>query len=298
MTNIKPAYFFPPQWHYQTGGPIALGSIISDAKEPQRALNYEPDGVTNRPALPRLTANTSEPQFETTISANVSHSVNIDTSLLQIFGFGVGLKVERKKKRIYRIQTQNLLIQEFDPKSTYVEQCFQHAEVQRYLHDTKFRKDLYMIIGVMSATSATVSTDIGRSYLFGGNVGVDLTIPTGGAAPVAINLGGEQGRGKFQTGSFGKSDFILGYRLRKITFIKTMRVKRMEDVYTGALLEDSDQAPAEVEHEEAAKFVRLETQPIDGDEFSYIDLTPEENDAAPYTFVVPETVPDEDEDED
>ena len=285
MADEVTSYFFPPKWHFQVGGPVALGSIIEDPKKPQASLNYE---EPNPQPLPRLTVDHSKPDFKTKIVADTSVSAGIGTSLLQIFGFGVDVDVERGRRRVYEIEAEQLRTQEIEPVQSWVEKAFAYEEVQRVLRKNKFRIDLYMITGIKSATKASVSTDIGRRVLFNTKFGIDLTVPTGGAAPIGLNVKGGTKIDRSTTASFGASDFILGYRLRKITYVKFSRKMRMDDVLKGTVL-DGDAKAQRPETVDDAEFIRLEDEDIGADEFELSSVVAQiEGDEQALEFVVPE----------
>src|SRR5271163_4901824 len=116
MTNVETSYFFPPQWNFHVGGPIALGNILSNPKEPQNAINDE-----DKEALPKLIIDDTKPNFKAVISAKTAASAGVSSSLLQLFGFSADVNLERSKKRIYTIEAKKLHVQEINPKPLYVE---------------------------------------------------------------------------------------------------------------------------------------------------------------------------------
>jgi hypothetical protein len=175
-----------------------------DPKAPQYALNDE-----DRQPLPKLFIDDLKPQFKATITDDRAKSAGIGSSLLQLFGFSADLNAERSKKRIWTIEAEQLLTQEINPKSSYVETCFKHSEVQNFLQKTNFRKELYMIIGIMAVSSATVSSEIGRKHLFGAKLGASFGPVTFGV-PLDAHLNGSTSAERGTQASFGKSDFILG----------------------------------------------------------------------------------------
>ena len=286
MTNLEKSYFFPPQWNYQVRGTIALGSIIANPKHPQSSLNDEEMPGYVMPKLPRLVVDHPKPDFKVKLTDNTEVSASIGTSLLQLFGFGVDLKAALGKTLVYQIEAKNLLTQEIDPKPTYVEACFKHPEVERVLRESKFRRELYMIVGIMSVTDATVSCDVGRKRLFEGKAALDLTAATG--APLGMHAQAGHERAKGTVASFGASNFILAYRLRKITFMKGSRLKKMEDEVKGTVLGKGHTAPA-AERIEYAVFERLEEERIGADEFELESVTAYiDGDDEQVEFVVPD----------
>jgi hypothetical protein len=162
-------------------------------------------------------------------------------------------------------------------------------------------KDVYMISRIMAAAKAIVSSQSAIKTLFRGKFGIS-------GAPAGVPLsGGAQASTESNTEaevSTGESDFILAYRLRKITYLKTSRVKRMEDVKGKGTVLDDDAGAEEPEMEYEANFVRLKNKAIGSDEFELASIgARDEDDAEASEFVIPlgqqeEESDDEDEDED
>jgi len=212
MANVQTSYFFPPQWTFQAGGPISLGNILSDPKAPQYALNDE-----DRQPLPKLFVDDTKPHFAVTITDNSAKSAGIGSSLLQFFGFSADLNVERGNTLTWTIEAEELATQEINPKASYVETCFKHPEVQSFLRKTKFRKELYMITGIMAVSSATVSSEIGKKHLFSAKLGASLA-PVA-TVPLDAHVSGAISSDHGKQAAFGKSDFILG-RLRYFPYFR------------------------------------------------------------------------------
>ncbi|KPI45615.1 uncharacterized protein AB675_733 [Cyphellophora attinorum] len=272
MANVETSYFFPPQWNYRVGGPISLGNILSDPKQPQRALNDE-----QKKTLPKLIVDDTKPNFKAVIAAKHALSAGVGSSLLQLFGFSADVSFERSKKRIWTIEADKIHVQEIDPKPLYVEDCFQHPDVLDHMQRAK-AKQLYMIVGVMAAEAATVSSDVGKRHLFGGRFGISA-VPAGGV-PVDANVSASTEREEDAQASFGASDFILGYKLREITFLlEEKKVVSMKDVKKGTLLDDaaSEEDPGGVDsdhqnREVVARCVQLEEERVGPDDFEFVGL--------------------------
>ena len=266
MANPEPSYFFPPSWNFQLNGAIKLGNIITDPKKPQSYLNED-----NRSPLPALIIDHTKPTFHATITADTTRSAGVGSSLLQLFGFAADLTLERGKHTTWTIAAEQLLTQEIDPKPAWVETCFAHPEVQRELQQAKYRRDLYMVVGVMAASAATVSSEVGTRRLFATKLGVNLA-PVAGGVPVEVHVEGKVGGEKGVEAGFGKSDFVLAYKIRKISYLKTMRVKKMSDVTKGTVL-DGDAVGEEVEKEAVFELLKLDADDVGADEFDLEAVT-------------------------
>jgi hypothetical protein len=270
MANVEPSYFLPPQWNYHLGGPIALGNILSNPKEPQYAINDE-----DRQPLPPFTINDTKPSFKATITTKSATSAGIGSSLLQLFGFSADVNVSRAKNRTYTIEAKNLTVQEINPKPLWVEKCFTRADVADHIKRYG-PKRLYMIIGIMAVESASVASDVGKKSLFESKIGASFVA---GGAPLDANVHGSVERERGTTASFGESDFVLGYKLREITYLREKKeVGVMKDVKGGVLDDDDGEGIGkeadEEKNEEAMelKFVRLEEDSVGADDFEYVGL--------------------------
>jgi len=270
MTNVETSYFFPPQWNYHVGGPIALGNIISNPREPQNAINDE-----GKEPLPKLSIGDTKPDFEAVITAQTVISAGIGSSLLQLLGISADVDFERQKIHQFTIKAKKLHVQEINPKPLYVEKCFLHSDVADYLARYKAKR-LYMIIGIMAVTSATVATDIGKERRFEAKLGASFVAA---GTPLDANVHGSARNNKGAKASFGESDFILAYKLREISYLKEKKtIGKMTDVKKGTVLDDkyrggemSDQVP-DGEGEMVLKFVSLEEEAVSASDFEFVGL--------------------------
>ncbi|RMZ76079.1 hypothetical protein DV737_g4976, partial [Chaetothyriales sp. CBS 132003] len=128
IANVDTSYFVPLQWNFHVGGPIALGNILSNPKEPQNSINDEDKG-----ALARLMINDTKPNFKAVITTRAVTSAGLSSSLLQLFGFSANVKVKRSKKRAYTIEAQTLHVQEINPKPLYVEKRLKRADATDHM---------------------------------------------------------------------------------------------------------------------------------------------------------------------
>jgi hypothetical protein len=278
MNKVK-NYFFPPQWDFDHNGPISLGNILADPKSPQCAINK--DGQL---PLPSFFKNKRIPKFKAKITADSKQSAGLNHSLLSLFGLNADITYERSKTQVYTIEAESRLTQEIDPSAEYVKACFGQPSVKRHFAEKGY-KDVYMITGIMTATKATVSNREARRTLFGGRLGI-----SGAAVGVPLGVGVEtqnEGGGKAQV-EIGASDFVLAYRLRKITYLKVGRVKNMVDVKGKGTVLDGDAKAEELEMEYEAKFVRLEGWEIGAEEFELEGVQArDEEGGQSFEFVIP-----------
>lgn len=127
---------------------------------------------------------------------------------------------------------------QFVPKEDYVQKCIEAVPVRRYLDRSRYRKPVYIITGLKTVTGAKAKSH--KSRAIGGNLGfeVDGTIWSGGTVPVG---GGPEIEGrakkKERTTWEGSSDFVLAFRVRKVSVKRsTGAVTEEEDYQKGAML--------------------------------------------------------------
>ena len=184
------------------------------------------------------------------------------------------MNAERSKTTKWTVKAEELLTQEINPKPAYVETCLKKLNEQGHLKKPMFSGELYMIVGIMGATNATVSNEVGQKRLFGGKIGANLAVVTGGAAPLDVHAKAQMAAERGAKASFGKSDFVLGYKLRKITYLRSFKVSALKDVKGKGTVLDENEVPqaAEVEKETEVKFIRLEEDAVGSEEFELADV--------------------------
>lgn len=288
--NEEKHYFFPPKWDFNHDGPISLGNILADPRTPHHAITRD----SHLPPL-SFSINSRTPKFKVKLECNPKQSPGINLSVLSLFGLGTDAPFDRCNKQEYIIEAESRLMQEIDPSAECVKACFEQPAMKRHFVEKGY-KDVYMITGIMAATKATVSSRSARRTLFGGRLGVN-------GAAVEVPLGVEtnplnKGGGEAKV-AMGKSDFVLAYRLRKITYLKGRRVKIIEEDLKGkwkrtVLNGDVNGETGEPETEYDAKFVRLDGAHVGAEEFDLAGVGARDEDAEEaFEFVVPLEQPQE-----
>jgi hypothetical protein len=279
MANPTLSYFLPPQWEFEhETGPILLGNIISNPKVPQYALNAD-----ERLPLPPFFLNKRKPSFKVTLTVDSTQTAGLDLSLFSLFGFDGGFDVERGKKQTYTINAVERLTQEINPRTEWVEECFKLPAIVNHLQDKGY-KDLYLITGIMAAMSATVESHSKKKQLFGGKVGANLAAA---GVPLGVGFHASASNDNEAEASIGKSDFILAYRLRKITYKKRHKLKNMVDLHKGAVLDkDSTEPLPEVVY--YPEGVKLEEDDVEAEEVRLASVTAhDEENRDEFEFVIP-----------
>jgi hypothetical protein len=122
----------------------------------------------------------------------------------------------------------------------YIRRCVEAPLVLRYLKRCRFLKHVYIITGIKTVSGAKCYTSAAHTVdgLLGAQV--DGTIVTGGVAPLG---GGPEIRGgrrkKLNISWEGSTEFVLAYKVSKVTVNEVGDVKKEKEALKGAFLEDA-----------------------------------------------------------
>lgn len=272
MANVKRSYFLAPNWTYEADGPIALGSIITDPRCPEDSLNAE-----SEIPLPMINVDSTKADYRAVLGQSRDIGVGVSASILSFLGVGGDLTVHKTKNQVHAFDIKRLRTQQFAPALDYVEANMQLPNVQRYLQDTKFRRDLYMITGIQIAYGGSISSFSTTQHGYSTQIGVN-GIPAG----VPLEIGPHLSSSAEKTAgiSFGPAtEFVFAYRLKKIIYMKKTKSVKMRDHVKGTTLSHEDfyrrsETEADVrqnEGESHAELVGLDEEEIGGDEFELQD---------------------------
>ena len=260
MANLVKSYFLAPQWHHKPGGAITLGSIVVDPKAPH--VSYTKDSSVQ---LPALSVDHKTAPFQITLENSTKKQTGLSADILSALGVGGSIALNLSKSKSITISAREVQTQEIHPTYAYGDAMIQQGDVQRYLEGKRFKKDVYMVVGLKIAKNATIGTYTERGH--GGDINVQANalvftgVPIGGGP--MFNASSKHSASAFA----GLSEpFILAYRVRRITFIKKkMRVRDMDEWAKGAVL-DRDEAPEPEETVTVARFMRLDDDELQSQE--------------------------------
>jgi hypothetical protein len=233
MASVNPTYILAPNWDFLPTGPIALGSLITDPRDPKRSLNKN----ALIPIPPTEIVTTSKEDWSITREQLLSGSVGIWASFLApLLGVGADLALNGKRDSNEVYKCAKLETRYFLPDETYISRSLLYPVVKAYT--AKFwQKSVYMVTGVKIVHGGTVETSRGEGFGAEVKVGLDGTpsgVPVGGGPKVK----GE--RANKTTVKFGGSDdFVLGYQLIRIKSKKNGAFTE-KDYNKWALLNDDD----------------------------------------------------------
>jgi hypothetical protein len=230
-------YLLVPHHDIPAGGPLVLGTIISDLRDPE-SLNE--GAVVDIP--PDSIHADHKYDWEETIEANVGANASVFARYLSPFlGGSVGGHWDTKSVIQYKFR--DLETSFFSTSQHYVEKAVNKHKVQAYLEGSQFAP-LYMITGLKIGRGPASQITSSKSYEREGHINPGFSTNVAGY-PFAVDTGtvSVQKSGVKETSFRGSSDFVIAYRLVKITFHKKAggtHVPKYEKYHVGALLDEED----------------------------------------------------------
>lgn len=223
-------------------GPIAIGNIIADPKDPARSLNE-----ANRVPIPADSIFLSHKNnYHLTRKESRQGQGGLWASFLEsTVGVTGNAQVKRSEDTIEGLSCRLLETQVFQPDDTYIYVSLQDSDVQEYLDASWFEKPVYMITGLKIARGASAETAKEVEYQVQGETSVNVA--PAGVPGTAGPSGKSVSRSRETAGFTGASDFIWAYRLIRIFKRKDDNVSQ-ESYNKGALYgvdegEEEDSGP-------------------------------------------------------
>jgi hypothetical protein len=226
---LVPHYDFPPD------GPIVLGSIISNIRDPGDSLNEE--DIVEIPESSRHT--THKFDWQHTAESINGGGTGLWARCLSILGFGgnINAHFDSRSLDLYRIRDMETVF--FSPSQTYLKQAVNKDCVRQYLEGSLYAP-VYIITGLKIVRGPGAEVTKRRSL--GGHGSAKFGVPgTVAGFPFAVDTGEVtlHHSGSENTSFGGGSDFVFGYRLGKITFHKSpqgAQVPKHQAYTVGAVL--------------------------------------------------------------
>jgi hypothetical protein len=189
MSPQKPTYFIAPARPYPPYGPIRLGTIITSPTQPDEPLH--------QPSLPSPTDISSFQEQHWTGShiSKTSSRFGVWTCFLEmILGAGIDITLTRDKETRQKWAAQSMTTISFHPSEAFLADAIAHEDVKNYITAHLFREKVYMITGVMIASSTTVLRECIEAKGLFIHAGIDATSWAG--VPISV---GPEGKWKHQT---------------------------------------------------------------------------------------------------
>lgn len=212
MAATVKLWMLVPHHDFPANGPLVLGSIIANLSEPGDSLNEE--AIVE---IPQSSVHTSHKyHYRTTIESTTNGGAGVVARFLSTFSWGrLGASFDAKTSTEF--QFRDLETTYFSPKPSYIKESVNKRDVQEYLKGANYAP-VFMVTGLKisrGGAQITKRSSSGRS----GQGKVGLTADVAGfpiaidSADVTLNQSGLE-----ETSFRGSSDFVIGYRLGKISF--------------------------------------------------------------------------------
>lgn len=206
---------------------IRLGQIITNPRKPAEYLGAGPLDVRE---FPISTVDREEENviFEKEIRGRKGLGFSI--TLLTLLPFEISGDMQGETSHKWEIK--KVAERSFHPSRLYVQQSIYQSDVMEYLKDHKYKKSVYMIVGVRIGQEARV-THSKRSDI-GGKASVTVPVAASG---VPIDLGfrahGDKKKDVVESKAIPGS-FVFAYRLREIRYSKKTKVANDRDFAKSA----------------------------------------------------------------
>jgi hypothetical protein len=214
MANEVKKYFLAPNWDCIPGdGRIALGNIVALPINPVPALVSVKTAEEDAKVL-----RSSKTDVEWSQEKHGEKRFGIWTKFLQsVLGISIDLGVSRQSSQSVVFQFEKMVTEEIflgEDEDVYVKEAVKAKNVQRYLKRSKFKKPVFMIVGIKWVTGAVVKRVAKRDE--GGKLLVSVDA-TGQGVPVSLGPEISVSSGSGDSVSFkGSSDFVFALRVRKV----------------------------------------------------------------------------------
>ena len=213
---------------------ILLGSIIRSPKYPDEALNQgEIVSITPTP-IPLTHYN-----WKDTVENVKKGKIGFFARFFQSVAVGAEVGAGGNNAQGYDYSFEKLETVSFFPNQAYLEKAIQTPQMVMWLEGARY-PPVYMVTGIKVArgVSSTVKTKIAKTRESHANVGIFATIFT---IPIKFGPNGKGSTLQKQEVSFGGppitadsaecADFVVGYRLRKLTFEEKDGEQMVESEY-------------------------------------------------------------------
>jgi hypothetical protein len=239
----KPTYFLAPPRPCPPDGPIRLGAIIPSPRQPDEPLYLSP--------LPPQsdTSKFTEHNWSGSFIKNSSTHFGVWTSFLEcVLGVGADVAVGLDKSSHQSWEVEKMTTQTFHPSREFLEQAVAHEDVKRYITEYRFREKIYMITGVMIASSTKMSSEKLEEKGFHVHAGVDATAWTG--VPISVGPEGNWKRKvQISESSQRANDFVFAYRIREVKIGRKGGIKSNKLYDKGALFDTEKKRKEEEQYE-------------------------------------------------
>lgn len=227
-------------------GSVILGSILRLPQFPEEILNKGQIIPIDPPPTPHTQSN-----YKETVKNAKNGKVGIWARLVKSVGAGAEVGASANNTDDYEYSFEKLETTSFYPDPSYIEEAIQKPRMNMYLESSEFAP-VYMVTGVkvVRGANSIVKTKMAKGREAHAHCGIFATVF---GSPVNIGPSIDESKSRTHEVSFSgstngdMSDFVIGYRLRIITFEKKddQLVTISENYLDGATMADGTEEHGE-----------------------------------------------------
>jgi len=209
---------------------IRLGQLITDPRNPTESLANGPFTIE----LGAVIDSGTKKDYVFRKQHEREFGIGFSAAVLSLLPFGLEGDKDRKTTHHFRIKSVEECM--FLPSYEYVQKSVLQEQVLNYLAQHRYRKALYMIVGIRVGCDAEIIHE--RKLGNGGKL--SAAVP-GSLTGIPVDFGAEV-KGKSLDDYFERkhipSSFVFAYRLREIRYFKKSSLIKNTEFTKGAELHD------------------------------------------------------------
>jgi hypothetical protein len=209
-----------------------LGQLITNPRKPAESLQTSPLAITTTDFKDSSNQILSDVVFQKQVRKTLD--LGFSARVLSLLPFGLSGENQHDSTHQYKIERVEERF--FQPTPSYVRKSVCQTEVLAYLSKHKYRKSLFMIVGIKIGFNAHITHSKYKAFKSGG----DATIP-GVLTGIPVDLTGKFGfhsMGSCYEQKFLHDAFVFAYRLREVRYFKAQGLTTDTEYIKGAELHD------------------------------------------------------------
>lgn len=223
---MAPTYFLPPDFlSYpapQEGnpGPIQLGQLISDHKDPSQTIaSLAPLNFAEYGIIPNKISGTA---MEHKNSASASSHSSLFLKAVQLVGINLGFSIQDVDSKNLLSEIEEIETRSIVAKDAYVKDSILQIEVQEWIKRGLFKKHVYMVDGILIAKPRSDESKISMSAQATSDASGALEA---GGQPAQVPVSGGGALQRKTSMEYGlafvpRTPFIYGFRIRECFYRK------------------------------------------------------------------------------
>ncbi|KAH8896858.1 hypothetical protein GQ53DRAFT_890278 [Thozetella sp. PMI_491] len=256
MAASHKTYFLAPSWSIRPGE-VALGSVISNPRTPQKPLS-SPSLVQSIDTL--VPEEFVETNCSGTAKKDKQWSVELFANVLEAVSIGPEASFTADSTFQVDYSCDTMSTSRFTPSLSYISKAAGDTAVKKYLKDGGFRSKCFVITGIKTVSNVTITTLEEKKHEVTAQIGIEIPV-------IQTTIGP---KGSYSSGRLGthtrtiEGPIVFAFELEAIRVNLRGRVKH-EEYVDGAMLTKKDGPTADYIIERAG-------QTLDEDDVDEFDL--------------------------